>query len=382
MTSEIDRKLIDAGYQVNHSHLSDEDRCHQSLAYVLDGPVVETAVAIDTIRDDPHWLPVAIDTKRQRIAWLKFADNLNQEAFFYQAVNRRLASGGVLDAFATSDSILHHTEILPDHPDPMGFIFHMSRCGSTLLGRAMASLADTQVVYEGPFCLSDLLFNSIDSAIDPGYFTHPAAGGFSLSAKDKLIVRNMINLCSRSPNEPTRYMIKCVGWNTLFTPLFLEVFPNSPGLFLYREPMGPMLSVLASRPRSWPIQGTKESDYVVGGDSRSLGYGEYHMRGFANFFRHALAQPKLAYVNYRYLNPESIQHVIKNGFGYCPDEAEMDLVKGMFSVHSKNNQRTKPYQGDQRIPPPQWLSAWLDEHLGQLYHALETSERNLFPPNR
>ena len=26
MTSEIDRKLIDAGYQVNHSHLSDEDR--------------------------------------------------------------------------------------------------------------------------------------------------------------------------------------------------------------------------------------------------------------------------------------------------------------------------------------------------------------------
>ena len=377
MGSDIDRKLTKAGYQVSHPHVSDENRCHQALAQVLDGPVIGTAAAIDTIRKDPQWLPVAIDKTRKRIAWLKFADKLNNEAFFYKAVNRRLGSEMVLDAFTTSDGLLHHTDILPNHPAPMGFIFHMARCGSTLLGRAMASLSDTEVVYEGPFCLSDLLFNIIDSDDLVQY----APGNIKPTAKDKLIIRNIINLCSRSPNQPTQYMIKLVSWNILFSSLFLEVFPNSPGVFVYREPMGPMLSVLTSRPRSWPIQGSPEADYIVGGNSRNLGYGEYHVKGFGHFFQHALAEQKLRYLNYRYLNPDSIQRVIARGFGYVAGGDEMDLVKEVFRVHSKSNQSTKPYQGDQRILPPQWLSVWLDENLGQFYQALETSERNLFPSN-
>jgi len=368
LESDIDQKLVQAGYQISHPHVSDEMLCHRALASVLRGPLTRSASALEIIRKEPNWLPVIIDAKLERIAWLKFADNLNQEAFFYQAVNRRLKNEQVLDAFSTSNALLKSAEIFPDHPAPMGFIFHMARCGSTLLGRAMAKLRDTEVVYEGPYCLSDVLFDRASPRRS------------SPSVSDKRMIRNLVNLCSRSPTRPTRYIIKLVSWNILFSDLFFQAFPSTPGVFLYREPMGPMLSCLTSRPRSWPIQGSVEADYVADGDSHCLGYGEYHLEGFAHFFRHALCQDKLNYLNYRHLNPESIGTIIKRGFGYAPCVEELDGVNTIFSVHAKDDQGMKNYQGDQRIPPPPWLSGWLDSKLNGSYQALEHSQRNLFHP--
>src|SRR2546430_2644461 len=114
---------------------------------------------------------------------------------------------------------------------PSGFIFHMSRCGSTLLTQMLAALAHNIVISEA---------SPIDAVVRAPH-VRPALS----DDQHALWLRWMIGALGqpRSGNE-RHYFIKLDCWHTLALPLFRRAFPDVPWGFLYRDPVEVLVSQL------------------------------------------------------------------------------------------------------------------------------------------
>jgi hypothetical protein len=87
------------------------------------------------------WLPVdaVIDKGRPAIEWMDPGNVTFDEPFFHETVDRvkfQLKSRAVV----TDLDFLLQMEKICDSVEPTGFIFHISRCGSTLLANACREL--------------------------------------------------------------------------------------------------------------------------------------------------------------------------------------------------------------------------------------------------
>lgn len=114
---------------------------------------------------------------------------------------------------------------------PTGLIFHVSRCGSTLLAHLLGRLDGALVLSEpGP----------VDSLIRAG----------DRLGRDRQIrlLRAVVSALgqARAPGQ-TRLFIKLDAWNTLQHALIREAFPETPRVFLYRDPVEVLVSALRQR---------------------------------------------------------------------------------------------------------------------------------------
>lgn len=114
---------------------------------------------------------------------------------------------------------------------PTGFIFHVSRCGSTLLAHLLGRLDGALVLSEpGP----------VDSLI--------RAGERLGRERQVALLRAMVGALgqARAPGQ-SRLFVKFDAWNTLQHDLICEAFPETPWVFLYRDPVEVLVSALAQR---------------------------------------------------------------------------------------------------------------------------------------
>ena len=102
---------------------------------------------------------------------------------------------------------------------PSAFIFHASRCGSTLISQMLAQL-DNHIVISEPPPLDALL----RSDLPPSNVVPPSKG----------CCPPMDSVGSVSEQ---RLVIKLDAWNIGELPLLRECFPETPWLFLYRDPL-------------------------------------------------------------------------------------------------------------------------------------------------
>ena len=179
----------------------------------------------------PDWRPtgmVRLLDGSLAIDWAHFAGERLADPFYAQTAriasarpfNRLFRYRSTLDDFISGAA----TEALPD---PDGLIFHMSRCGSTLVGQMLAALPESIIVSEPP----------------------PLAvvARLAASADDALairIVRAMAGALGRGGGKP--FVIKLDLSGAAFLPLYRQAFPSVPWLFLSRSPA----EVLASQMRS------------------------------------------------------------------------------------------------------------------------------------
>jgi hypothetical protein len=180
-----------------------------------------------------HWLPVGIAADAAGglvVDWAHFAGTPLAEPFFAESArraqarpfNRLFRLGTALDAFI--DNRPAEAARPPD-----GFVFHMSRCGSTLVARMLAALPETIVVSEAP---------ALDAVV------RLAVGGALPGPRRAAALRAMVAaLGRRSDGAAGRCVFKLDSWHAVALPLFREAFPGVPWLFLYRDPV----EVLASQ---------------------------------------------------------------------------------------------------------------------------------------
>jgi hypothetical protein len=115
---------------------------------------------------------------------------------------------------------------------PTGFIFHLSRCGSTLVSQMLAALPQNIVISEA--APVDFVVRSTN-----------------ISDEDRIKwLRWMINALGQKRFGPEEnFFIKFDSWNTLEINLIQRAFPDVPWIFMYRNPVEIIVSQI--RQRGW-----------------------------------------------------------------------------------------------------------------------------------
>jgi len=168
------------------------------------------------------WLPIRVwqEAGQWRVDWCWFGEKPLSQPFFGDAVedalrlpfNQAFRRQTPLDALAQWQ---HQSPGLA----PSAFIFHASRCGSTLISQMLAQLDDHIVVSEPP-PLDRLLRSDLPTA------ERCAALKGLLSAYGQ----------PRRGVE-RRLVIKLDAWNIGELSRLRECFPDTPWLFVYRDPL-------------------------------------------------------------------------------------------------------------------------------------------------
>lgn len=125
---------------------------------------------------------------------------------------------------------------LPPTGAPAGIVFHVGRCGSTLVSQLLKQLPGT-TVYSEPLPCNDLL---VPPQREP-------------RARRVAALRVLGDLFARHAGTP--YVIKCSSWNTLHGELLCEAFPTTPWVLCLRDPLEVAVSLTDDRP-GWLAAGS------------------------------------------------------------------------------------------------------------------------------
>lgn len=184
----------------------------------------------------PGWLPARTVHAQAQPAfdWAWFG-SAPLDAPFYEDSIRRYAARPFSRMFRTRttlDAIVRGAvRGAESTPAPAGFIHHMSRCGSTLAAQTFAALPGTIVLSEAePF---DAV---VRWAIESG-----------APLEDQIAaLRAIAAALGRDRSGTTqRVIFKLDSWHVLALPLLRAAFPDTPWVYLYRDP----LEILVSQQR-------------------------------------------------------------------------------------------------------------------------------------
>jgi hypothetical protein len=173
------------------------------------------------------WTPYSVrsDGSGTTIRWC-YTDGLPfTDPFFEQTIERCLLDPFRLLFWRETDAA-ELAEFAARRPGlaPAGFIFHMSRCGSTLVSQMLAGVPRALVISEAP---------PIDAAIRAG-------------SGDGL--RSIVSaLGQRRAAEQETLVVKLDAWAILDLALIRRAFPGVPCVFVYRDPLEVLASQLGHR---------------------------------------------------------------------------------------------------------------------------------------
>ena len=158
------------------------------------------------------------------VDWAQLSDIRFTDPFFEQTIARCLRrTTNIPSRYETPIEKLR--EVVEQRPGlkPTGFIFHMSRCGSTLVSQMLATLSRCVTISEAP----------------------PIEEVLKLNVPEEQRVewlRLMISALGRPHHGEDLFFVKFDSWHILDLPLITRAFPKMPWMFLYRDPVEVLVS--------------------------------------------------------------------------------------------------------------------------------------------
>lgn len=240
---------------------------------------------------------------------------------------------------------------------PAGFIFHMSRCGSTLITQLLASLPQYVVLSEPPPLCSLL---------------QPRLGGPDASAAQKAVwLRWLVSALGqpridRNTEVERRVFVKFDPPSIVALPLVRQAFPDVPWIFVYREPAEVIVSNLRVM-SPWATPGLLAQ--LPGIDRAlipSMPEDEYAARAIAMVTELAsryFPDPLGMLVNYTQL-PAIVWGELQHHFGMAFSAAEIDGLKRVATFNAKrpkeifandSEQKTRDAAGRVRLLADRWI---------------------------
>ncbi|SFK52054.1 hypothetical protein SAMN03159338_4438 [Sphingomonas sp. NFR04] len=264
----------------------------------------------------PDWLPVRIieSDDGPLIDWAYFGDDPLKDSFFEDSVQRALAR--------PFNRVFRHATRLDDFIDnapreeaiPLrGLVFHMSRCGSTLVAQMLGALPATLSLSEpGPF---DAAVRLALARADLG------------SERGTALLRAMLSALARARNGERQCFIKLDSWHILAFPLIHAAMPRVPWVYLFREPAEVLVSQMRMRGYQTVPSLVPSGLYGIGEDL--AGPEDLCARIFARHHEaaiHALAKPHGMVIDYDDL-PDALTDRIAPHFGLSLTRAERAAVE-------------------------------------------------------
>ena len=165
------------------------------------------------------WLPHSYHVRSQRLRWC-LPDGAPNEPFhdeYLGRCGRRITLNQLVTPRTSLKALATCARRVPQ-AEPAGFIFHLSRCGSTLLSGCLSELDGAAVFSESPVLTEVLL----DPALSP-------------QAK-QAHVRCLIDL-KASVFPGRRVVVKWNAWDIFHAPLLCGAYPAVPVVALVRDPV-------------------------------------------------------------------------------------------------------------------------------------------------
>jgi hypothetical protein len=186
------------------------------------------------VADLARWTPIRFDFSgpAPAVDWADLSAERFVEPFFDQTVARWATGPRAQPLVRTGlDALL----ALDDEPslDPSGLVFHFSRCGSTVVSRLLATVPEVVVIAE-PSPLNALL------GLDP-----QQVDGAVLVQVVRMLVRA---LGRRRHGDERQLVLKCTSWNIRRQEILTAAFPDTPWVWVQRDPAQVVASLLATPP--------------------------------------------------------------------------------------------------------------------------------------
>lgn len=177
------------------------------------------------------WLPVFFDFRggQPGVEWCYFGDKPLSEPFFVNSVTAVL-SRPFNHLFRRRTSLETLAALNTEEPGlkPSGLIFHLSRCGSTLVSQMLAALPEHIVLSEA-------------EPLDAVLSAHWNASNVRDEQRVQWL-RWMTGALGRPRRGEQRLFLKLDCWHILEWRLIEAAFPGVPWIFLYRDPVEVLVS--------------------------------------------------------------------------------------------------------------------------------------------
>lgn len=179
------------------------------------------------------WLPIRVfaDGDRWRVDWCWFGDTPLREPFFSDSVRRalRLPFNQAMRRESSLGALSQWRAASPGVA-PSLFIHHASRCGSTLLAQLLASDERNIVVSEAP---------ALDTLLRAGLQAP------KLAAEADEGVRGLLSAYGqRRLGSEQALVVKLDAWHVFQASTLRQLYPATPSLFIYRDPLEIVVSHL------------------------------------------------------------------------------------------------------------------------------------------
>ncbi|WP_443937130.1 hypothetical protein [Pedobacter sp. MW01-1-1] len=289
--------------------------------------------------DLKNWIPYQLKLSETgwSVDWLDLQEHFIQEPFFDETISlcrMRMQERSKYRPQSSVDFLVEQAENIHSI-QPNAFIFHISRCGSTLLSQALATDFRNVVIPEAP------LLDQIIRADEQAEFEN-----FSTERIFKAAIKFMGQ--QRRLNQ-TNYYVKLDSWHVHFYQQMREWYPTVPFYFLYREPT----KVIQSHQKR---RGLHAIPNIVSSKVLNVEITEAHYQNFdlytaaviREFYRafYAVAKEKHP-LNYFYDYAQGIPNMLDD-FTACT-QADIDLLKAKERLNYHSKYPDKPFEEEEPV---------------------------------
>ena len=287
------------------------------------------------------WLPVdaSVEGGRPQLRWLDMRGVRLDEPLFRQTVGRVRAERGAGGELYTDFDALIQLEKIADCLRPDGFIFHSSRCGSTLVSNACRELDGAVVVSEA-------------ATIDKLVWPYLAGGDARLALLRRVFLRAAVGLLGQHrAGDERRYFVKFSCCSVLRLSFVRSVWQDVPWVFVHRDPVEVMVSNLRDVPEWMRAASQPELAEAVCGvgaaEAAALDGEEYCARALGNFYGAAAEGfgPRTMLVGYEELSSAKLLDIVRF-FGIEPTDSESARVAAVSQLYAKDARPARRFAPD------------------------------------
>jgi hypothetical protein len=277
---------------------------------------------------------------RPGLSWMNMAGVPLAEPFFQQTVDRVKAEHPYARELFTEFDTLVQVEKSFDSVAPTGFIFHSSRCGSTLVANACREIAGAIVLSE-PAAADKLIARFITDTDERG----------TKEVLYSVFLRGILKALGQRRTVDDRYLIvkfSCCSVSQI--ERIRRIWPNVPCLFLYRDPAETIVSNLQNVP-AWLVDDDRRVLASITQTSTEaiseMCLEELCARAIGSFYATAkrVANNRTLLLNYNQLSPTEIVNVLQF-FGMSPAAAEMENIARQSQKYSKTVREDRAFVAD------------------------------------
>ncbi|OBB90273.1 hypothetical protein [Mycobacterium sp. 852002-40037_SCH5390672] len=278
------------------------------------------------LADLARWTPVRLDFSGPSpvVFWADLSAERFVEPFFDQTLARWASGPRARPLVRTGLEALVALDSEPSL-EPAGMIFHLSRCGSTLVSRLLGTLPGVVVLSE-PAPLNMLLGQEHDRVDDA-----------ELTEVVRLVVRA---LGRRRHGDERRLVLKCSSWNIRRRPILAAAFPETPWAWVQRDPVRVLASLLATPPGWLGLQAApKRAAARFGLDPAAvpaMARAEFAARALGSMLQAAAGDPagRLC-IDYADL-PAAVWLTVASHFGLEVDRAAVPRMTAESRLYAKD----------------------------------------------